>query len=286
MTGVADEAAERRRREQDRRARRGQSQRLGSIAARRSLPRPMALTDPSKRLEAIPPYMFAELERKVAAKRAAGIDVISLGIGDPDTPTYPHIVEAMQAAVADPGTHQYPSNRGRAEFREAFARFYDRALRGRDRSRDRGDPGDRRQGVHLQPLLRLPRPGRRRARLRSRLSGLHRRAAARRRRGRAAAAASPSSASPPTSTRSPADDLRARAADLPQLPEQPDRRGRPRRALRARGRARPRARDPRRPRQRLLGDDLRRLRRPELPRHARAPRRSGSRSSRSPRAST
>ena len=69
--------------------------------------------------------MFAELERKVAEKRAAGIDVISLGIGDPDRPTYPHIVEAMQAAVADPGNHQYPSNRGRAEFREAFAGFYD-----------------------------------------------------------------------------------------------------------------------------------------------------------------
>jgi LL-diaminopimelate aminotransferase len=84
----------------------------------------MALTDPSKRLEAIPPYMFAELERRVADKRAAGIDVISLGIGDPDTPTFPHIVEAMQTAVADPSTHRYPSNRGRAEFREAFARFY------------------------------------------------------------------------------------------------------------------------------------------------------------------
>ncbi len=86
----------------------------------------MALTDPSKRLEAIPPYMFAELERKVADKRAAGIDVISLGIGDPDTPTYPHIVEAMRSAVADPGTHQYPSNRGRIEFRQAFADFYGR----------------------------------------------------------------------------------------------------------------------------------------------------------------
>jgi LL-diaminopimelate aminotransferase len=84
----------------------------------------MALTDPSKRLEAIPPYMFAELERRVAEKREAGIDVISLGIGDPDTPTYPHIVEAMQAAVGDPSTHQYPSNRGRAEFRQAFAGFY------------------------------------------------------------------------------------------------------------------------------------------------------------------
>ena len=52
--------------------------------------------------------------------------MISLGIGDPDTPTYPPIVEAMQRAVADPGTHQYPSNRGRAEFREAVAAFYER----------------------------------------------------------------------------------------------------------------------------------------------------------------
>jgi LL-diaminopimelate aminotransferase len=86
----------------------------------------MAATDPSKRLEAMPPYMFAELERKVADKRDAGIDVISLGIGDPDTPTYPHIVEALRDAVANPSTHQYPSNRGRAEFREAFGRFYQR----------------------------------------------------------------------------------------------------------------------------------------------------------------
>jgi LL-diaminopimelate aminotransferase len=84
----------------------------------------VALTDPSKRLEAIQPYMFAELERKVAEKRAAGIDVISLGIGDPDAPTYPHVVEAMQAAVAEPGTHRYPSNRGREEFRRAFSDFY------------------------------------------------------------------------------------------------------------------------------------------------------------------
>jgi LL-diaminopimelate aminotransferase len=81
---------------------------------------------PSKRLDRIPPYLFAELERKVAAKRAAGIDVISLGIGDPDTPTYPAIVEAAQRAIADPSTHQYPSNRGRQEFREAVAAFYAR----------------------------------------------------------------------------------------------------------------------------------------------------------------
>src|SRR5580698_9662464 len=85
-----------------------------------------SLMRPSKRLEQIPPYLFAELERKISEKRAAGIDVISLGIGDPDTPTYAPIVAAAQAAVADPSTHQYPSNRGRQDFREAVAAFYAR----------------------------------------------------------------------------------------------------------------------------------------------------------------
>src|SRR2546423_11477136 len=80
----------------------------------------------SSRLERIPPYLFAELERKIADKRAAGVDVISLGIGDPDTPTYAPIVAAAQRAVADPSTHTYPSNRGRPEFRQAVARFYQR----------------------------------------------------------------------------------------------------------------------------------------------------------------
>jgi LL-diaminopimelate aminotransferase len=80
----------------------------------------------SRRLERIPPYLFAELERKIAGKRAAGIDVISLGIGDPDTPTFEPIVAAAQRAVADPSTHTYPTNRGRPEFRQAVASFYER----------------------------------------------------------------------------------------------------------------------------------------------------------------
>ena len=80
----------------------------------------------SERLERIPPYLFAQLERKIAQKRAAGIDVITLGIGDPDVPTFPPIVEAAQRAVANPSTHTYPSNRGREEFREAVASFYGR----------------------------------------------------------------------------------------------------------------------------------------------------------------
>src|SRR4051795_6279100 len=86
----------------------------------------MGIADPSRRLEAIPPYKFQELEQQIAEKRAAGIDVISLGIGDPDEPTYPHVVEAMQEAVANPAYHQYPSNRGRDEFRQGLSQFYDR----------------------------------------------------------------------------------------------------------------------------------------------------------------
>jgi LL-diaminopimelate aminotransferase len=81
---------------------------------------------PSSRSERLPPYLFAELERKVREKKAAGVDVISLGIGDPDTPTPALVVDALVRAAADPATHRYPSNRGRPELREAFARFYER----------------------------------------------------------------------------------------------------------------------------------------------------------------
>ncbi len=126
----------------------------------------------SSRLEQIPPYLFAELERKIAAKRAAGIDVISLGIGDPDMPTFEPIVAAAQRAVADPSTHGYPTNRGRQEFREAVAAFYARRF-GVRLDPDRGDAGDRRQGVHLQPEPGVPRPGRRGARVRPRVSRVY-----------------------------------------------------------------------------------------------------------------
>ena len=80
----------------------------------------------SQRVANLPPYLFAEIERRVADRRAAGVDIISLGIGDPDTPTPPHIVAALQQAAADPATHQYPSNRGTGAFREAVAGYYAR----------------------------------------------------------------------------------------------------------------------------------------------------------------
>jgi LL-diaminopimelate aminotransferase len=76
------------------------------------------------RVEALPPYLFAELERKIEERRRAGVEVISLGIGDPDVPTPAAVVEEAQRQVGRPDTHQYPSNRGRPEFREAVAAFY------------------------------------------------------------------------------------------------------------------------------------------------------------------
>jgi LL-diaminopimelate aminotransferase len=79
----------------------------------------------ARRLDLVPAYLFAELERKIEEKRKAGVDVISLGIGDPDLPTPPAVVEEMQRRVARPEMHRYPSNRGLVAFREAVARFYE-----------------------------------------------------------------------------------------------------------------------------------------------------------------
>src|SRR3989442_8016419 len=78
----------------------------------------------AKRLGRIPPYLFAEIDRKVQEKRRAGIDVISLGIGDPDLPTPGRIVSVLQETAADPSNHRYPSYVGLAELRESIARWY------------------------------------------------------------------------------------------------------------------------------------------------------------------
>jgi hypothetical protein len=75
-------------------------------------------------VQSLPPYLFAGIERKIAERKAAGRDVISLGIGDPDLPTPAHVVGALAQAAADPATHQYPSNQGELAFREAVASFY------------------------------------------------------------------------------------------------------------------------------------------------------------------
>jgi LL-diaminopimelate aminotransferase len=78
----------------------------------------------ANRLNKIPPYLFAEIDRKVQEKKKAGVDVISLGIGDPDLPTPPRIVHVLQEAAADPANHRYASYFGLAELREAIAGWY------------------------------------------------------------------------------------------------------------------------------------------------------------------
>jgi LL-diaminopimelate aminotransferase len=78
----------------------------------------------AKRLGQIPPYLFAEIDRKVQAKKKAGVDVISLGIGDPDLPTPKRIVSVLQEAATDPENHRYPSYFGMPELRSAIADWY------------------------------------------------------------------------------------------------------------------------------------------------------------------
>lgn len=77
----------------------------------------------ASRIDNLPPYLFAEIDRKCAAKRAQGIDVISLGIGDPDTPTPDHIIEAACAALHNPANHRYPAYAGALRYRQACSEW-------------------------------------------------------------------------------------------------------------------------------------------------------------------
>ncbi len=77
----------------------------------------------ARNLDHLPPYLFARIDEKRDAMRAAGIEVISLGIGDPDMPTPEHIVDAMAEAIRKPANHQYPDYAGSLAYREAASRW-------------------------------------------------------------------------------------------------------------------------------------------------------------------
>lgn len=76
------------------------------------------------RIKELPPYLFADIDKRKAELRKQGKDLIDLGIGDPDLPTPRHIVEAMQRAAAEPKYHRYPSYEGMQGFREAAVKWY------------------------------------------------------------------------------------------------------------------------------------------------------------------
>ena len=80
-------------------------------------------------LRSLPPYLFAEIDRRKEEARKNGVDIIDLSIGDPDLPTPPHIIEALYKAAQEPSNHRYPSYEGMLSFREAVAAWYNRTKR-------------------------------------------------------------------------------------------------------------------------------------------------------------
>jgi LL-diaminopimelate aminotransferase len=80
----------------------------------------------AKRIEQIPPYLFAEIDKKKQEMRKKGVDLIDLGIGDPDLPTPKLIIERLKTAAENPRNHRYPSYEGMIEFRTAVARWYEK----------------------------------------------------------------------------------------------------------------------------------------------------------------
>lgn len=86
----------------------------------------MIKIEKSDRLNSLPPYLFKEIDRQKEEVRESGVDIIDLGVGDPDMPTPPHIIEALNKAALDPANHKYPSYTGMDDFNRAVARWYKR----------------------------------------------------------------------------------------------------------------------------------------------------------------
>ena len=80
----------------------------------------------ANRLDQLPPYLFLEISRKIAEKRSQGADVVSFGIGDPDIPTPPHILDALKRTSDDPPNHRYPESDGLPQMRQSIGNWYAR----------------------------------------------------------------------------------------------------------------------------------------------------------------
>jgi LL-diaminopimelate aminotransferase len=82
------------------------------------------MVKPASRVEKIPPYLFARIDKKKEEVRKKGIDLVDFGIGDPDIPTPKYIIDKMIEATKDPKNHRYPSYEGMLEYRKAVAQWY------------------------------------------------------------------------------------------------------------------------------------------------------------------
>ena len=78
----------------------------------------------AKRIKELPPYLFARIEKKIAEKKEQGVDIISLGIGDPDRPTPKVIIDKLAETAQNPANHRYPSSAGMLSFRKAVTDYY------------------------------------------------------------------------------------------------------------------------------------------------------------------
>ncbi len=96
------------------------------------------MIEAAERIKQLPRYLFAEIDRKIREAREKGVDVIKLGIGDPDTPTPEYIINRMAGEIREPRNHCYPPDEGLPEFMEAVARYY-----------------QRRHGVDLEPARQV-----------------------------------------------------------------------------------------------------------------------------------
>jgi len=86
----------------------------------------MTVFEKAERLKKLPPYLFKELDRKKTELRARGVDIIDLGVGDPDLPTPDHIIEAMKDALENPDNHRYPSYSGMNDLKDAVSKWFER----------------------------------------------------------------------------------------------------------------------------------------------------------------
>src|SRR5659263_95301 len=78
----------------------------------------------STRLDVLPPYLFAQIDALKAERAAQGIDIIDLGVGDPDQPTPAHIVDSLVHAAHKEANHRYPSSEGLLSYRQAVSDWY------------------------------------------------------------------------------------------------------------------------------------------------------------------